>query len=146
MLKPNGVLAIATWQHVPWVEEFQPIFDQNPDFPPWPHGVDMMKHYSETKEDWDKPSDLKQHLEATGFVDVQANVYEHQSNLSVEESKASLSGMLGMVKSQLWTAEQSEKYGDTVQKAFGDFLTQKYKDGTVTWTWRAVVGTGRKPA
>lgn len=121
------------------------MFEANPDFPPYPKDVTFLKTFSETDEDWHKPEDVKHHLESIGFVDVQVRVSDKSTAFTVEETKSSMGGSLGMVKERLWTPEQKEKFSTIVDEAIIKHLHEKYPDGVVKWDWKAVIATGRKP-
>ena len=148
MLQTNGYVGVTSWEAIPWLEEYKPVFDANPEFPPWPTGIGFTKFFAENfdvAQDWDTPEMVKQHLEENGFVDVEAKVEVRETTFNLEQTKMSLPGSLGMVKNLMWTKEQAEKWGKTVEDAVWEHLKNKYSSGTVNWTWRGIVCNGRKP-
>ncbi|KPI40821.1 uncharacterized protein AB675_10540 [Cyphellophora attinorum] len=132
MLKPDGMLSTATWQYVPWIDEFKPVFKNNPEFPPFADGT---------------PEAAKRNLEADGFVDVESKAYVHDVAFSVEDVVSALPAILSMIQNTLWTQEQRAQYDAPVRQAIEALLVEKYgAEGMIPWSWEAVVATGRKPS
>jgi SAM-dependent methyltransferase len=147
MLKPDGMLSTATWQYVPWIDEFKPVFKNNPEFPPFADGVGFMRLFSQGNDAWETPEAAKRNLEADGFVDVESKAYVHVVAFSVEDVISALPAILSMIQNTLWTQEQRVQYDAPVRQAIEALLVEKYgAEGMIPWSWEAVVATGRKPS
>lgn len=146
MLQPGGVLGISTWEHVPWYDEFKPIFQERPDLPPYPDSEKyMLTLLRDTPERWDNVADVRDNLLNAGFVDVNAQRIVRKTEFTIDEVMTTTPGTIGVLSSKLWTEEQRKTMTEPTTKAIEEYLRKKYGDKPLTWEWVAVVATGRKP-
>ncbi len=146
MLAPGGLLGINTWERVGWFEDFRDGLAKNPEFPALPSQEIFVQGFAKTKERWDHPDFVREHLEANGFVDIKVESVSTETLFQVEEAVELLPQVMGIIYATYWSQEQrnDEALKEKAAEAVATQLREKYPSGTLAWNWIAVCGLGRK--
>ncbi|ETN43560.1 uncharacterized protein HMPREF1541_02719 [Cyphellophora europaea CBS 101466] len=147
MLQPSGTLGLTTWEHVPWIDEYRPVFEQHPEFPPYPAHDELQRLFSTASapHPWDTAAGVEAHLKTHGFTDIKVQRATHILTLNVDDAVSMTPGTIGMFASKLWTQEQRDTFMIPASTAVEEYLRDKYGDNNFTWEWKGLVGTGRNP-
>jgi len=148
LLRPGGVCAFSSWQHVGWYADVQEAFATNPDIPVMPSQSQMVAAFSPAGNTaWHQPEWIEEQLRIHGFGDIEVNVVPRKMGMpSIDLFFPSVSVLLGGVI-KIWTEEQRQNFDvPYLVSLLKKHLTEKYGDGEVVWDWIAVLSTSRKPA
>jgi len=146
VLRPNGVFASTTWEHLGWIEVIKEAIATIPNSPEFPERAAIMELMSDGG--WDNQSWVKNTLEKHGFEDVQIDVQPmpmRWKNLQ-ELMGTSFPKMMSMTPTKLWSKEDQDKYGPLLIPALEKFLLDKYgKDASFEFDMVAIIATAKKP-
>ena len=145
ILRPNGILATATWERVPWFAEIREGLATDRSLPSLPDDDAMNTIFSETPEKWTSAEAVQTHFQSVGFLNIQVQKAINKTVLkSVQQFVEMLPHTLGMVVPRVWTPDQVEKYEGPAGAAVVAYMKQKYGEGPISWEWVALIATGRK--
>ena len=145
MLKPSGILAFTTWQHVPWCVEFRDAIATKPELPQLPKEAEMIRSWTSSDTRWDSVEEVEAHFSRHGFEDLKVETATNTCRLeSTAEVHDMLPYTLHKVIEKHWTEEEAEKYGKIAEETVMEFVENKHKGGPVLWDWVAIIATGRK--
>ncbi|OAG39805.1 hypothetical protein AYO21_05870 [Fonsecaea monophora] len=151
ILQPGGTLSCSTWQEVPWFADYRAGIARDPSLPPFPSDEALRHAFSEAPERWDSIADVKSHLKECGFCDVEAQVTENTTTMTVAEVEAMLPYSLVMMIEKFWKNQGSlktdEEFGqakESARRTIMDYVKEKYRSGPVVWKWVGIVAKGRK--
>jgi hypothetical protein len=111
-----------------------------------PEHETLVQGFAKTKERWDKPDSVKEHLEVNGFTDVQVESVSKMTRLdTLDELLDVLPSLMNIIYVSFWTEEQRATLQETALQTVTKYLREKYGEGPLEWEFIAICGLGRKP-
>ncbi|KAL6247979.1 hypothetical protein RBB50_005327 [Rhinocladiella similis] len=146
MLKPGGILAMNSWETVGWMSDIRDALATDPTLPPVPSDAELLKAFSNDGK-WDDKAWITDFMSQTGFVDVKITPLPHQTSLAgVSEVMSLFQGFIMLLIRKDWTDDEKENFKKRARVAIEKYMSEKYGDGEIKWSWVALMTTAKKPA
>ncbi|KAJ0417117.1 S-adenosyl-L-methionine-dependent methyltransferase [Aspergillus carlsbadensis] len=143
IIKPGGIIASATWKHVPWLTHVKRGIETISPRLYWP---DSEEFVATTGRGWEIESTVESLLKKEGFTDVQVTSVTKSIKLPIAELVELSVSLLPALLSKYWTQEQRDEYAERVPAAVQQYLEQKYGAGAlVPLEPVGIIATARKP-
>ncbi|KAI4191687.1 MAG: hypothetical protein LQ346_004655 [Caloplaca aetnensis] len=153
ILRPSGLLAFTTWQHVDWVADLRAAFATLSHPPPFPDDLTMYRSWGGNQGDWHSADWVREHLS-------QQKTSQHQTmwtNISVDSIGKDLTFatpaqfvdtfavMIPFILKKFWSEEERREMGAMAVPKLSEYMEGKYgKEGPVRMHWVAIVATAKK--
>ncbi|KAL3447537.1 S-adenosyl-L-methionine-dependent methyltransferase [Aspergillus insuetus] len=141
-LRSGGILASATWKHVPWITHMKRAIETISSDLHWPDSEQFVKA---TSRGWEAETAIESLLKKEGFTDVQVTTVTKTIELPIAEVVDLSVSILPALLSKYWTEEQRDEYAERVPAAVQQYLEQKYGVGAlVPLEPVGIIATARK--
>ncbi|KAL2808218.1 S-adenosyl-L-methionine-dependent methyltransferase [Aspergillus granulosus] len=143
ILKPGGMIASATWEHVPWITIVKhAITTISPDLY-YPDSDEFIKTVS---QGWEAEASIESLLKDEGFTDIHVRSITRSISLSIADLVELSLAILPALLARYWTQEQRDVYAEQVSGALQQYLEQEYGvDALVPLEPIGIIATARKP-
>ncbi|KAL8718232.1 MAG: hypothetical protein Q9225_004604 [Loekoesia sp. 1 TL-2023] len=148
ILKPGGICAFTTWQHVDWITDVRGAFATLPGPPPFPDDLAMYRSWGQG--DWHSTDWIRSHIQKSKIYHFTNIEIESVGKDPVMESSAmfvdAFSVMIPMILKKFWSEQDRKEKGEMAVPALLKYMNEKYGDGKeVKMHWVANVVTMEKP-
>ncbi|KAL2815694.1 S-adenosyl-L-methionine-dependent methyltransferase [Aspergillus granulosus] len=143
ILKPGGMIALATWKHVPWITLVKhAITTISPDLY-YPDSDDFIKTMG---QGWEVEASIGSLLRDEGFMDIHVRSITRSISLSIADLVEISLAILPALLAKYWTQQQRDVYAEQVSGALQQYLEREYGvDALVPLEPVALIATARKP-
>ncbi|KAL2831902.1 S-adenosyl-L-methionine-dependent methyltransferase [Aspergillus pseudoustus] len=143
ILKPGGMIASATWKHVPW---FTLVKDAIATISPDLYFPDSDDFVKATSRGWQAVSAIESLLKKEGFADVQVTSVTKSLSIPIADLVELNMSILPALLAKYWTQEQRDEYEGRVSEALQLYLEEKYGAGALVPVEPVgIIATARKP-
>ncbi|CEL01421.1 hypothetical protein ASPCAL01004 [Aspergillus calidoustus] len=143
ILKPGGIIASATWKHVPWVTNVKRGIETISPNLHWPDSEEFVKT---TSRGWESETTIESLLTKEGFTDVQVTPVTKTIELPIADVVQLSVSILPALLGKYWTQQQRDEYAERVPAAVQQYLEQMYGVGAlVPLEPVGIIAIARKP-